>query len=74
MISLSRIISAEETTVMSSAKLNSYGGNLKKLSEANARDDQLQVIRRNRFKASLVDDPLRSSADITHAIEISRRK
>ena len=58
---------------MKSATLKSYGGNLKKIAEATARDGQMLIIRNNRFKASLVDDPLRSSPDLVRAIEISRK-
>ena len=58
---------------MNSARLKSYGCNLKKIAEANARDDQMQIIRNNRFKASLVDDPLQSSPDLVRAIEASRK-
>lgn len=59
---------------MESARLKNYGGNLKKIAEANARDDQRQVLRNSKFKASLVDDPLESNPDIVRAIEISRQK
>lgn len=58
---------------MSSARLDRYGGNLKRIAKANARDDQMQMIRSNRFRASLVDDPLRSSPDLIQAIEASRK-
>lgn len=58
---------------MSSARLNRYGSHIKKIAEATARDGQMQVIRNNRFKASLVDDPLRSSPDLVRAIELSRQ-
>lgn len=58
---------------MSSASLKSYGGNLKKIAEANSRGDQMQVIINNRFKASLVDDPLRSNPELKRAIEQSRK-
>ncbi len=59
---------------MDSAKLKSYGKNIKRIAEANARDDQLKVVRNNRFKASLVDDPLRSSPHLVRAIEKSRKR
>ena len=58
---------------MQSPRLTSYGSNMKKIAEAAARDDQMQTIRNNRFKASLVDDPLRASPDLVRAIEHSRR-
>lgn len=58
---------------MTSARLNSYGCNLKKIAEANARDDQFQIIRNSRFKASLVSDPLQSRPDLVGAIEASRK-
>ncbi|MGI9477973.1 MAG: hypothetical protein ACR2PI_14830 [Hyphomicrobiaceae bacterium] len=58
---------------MKSASLNNYGDNLKKIAKANARDDQMSVIRNNRFKASLVEDPLRPTPDLVHAIEASRK-
>jgi len=59
---------------MKSASLKSYSGNLKKIAKANARDDQMQIIRTNRFKASLVEDPLRSNPDLVSVIEASREK
>ena len=58
---------------MSSASLKTYGGHLKKIAEASARGDQMQVIINNRFKASLVDDPLRSNPKLVQTIEESRK-
>lgn len=58
---------------MSSASLKNYGGNLKKIADANARGEQMQVIINNRFKASLVDDPLRSNPEVARSIEQSRK-
>ncbi len=58
---------------MKTANLESYGGNLKKIAKANARDDQMEVIRNSRFKASLVEDPLRTNHDLVHVIEASRK-
>ncbi len=58
---------------MSSARLTSYVGNLKKIAEANARDHQFQIIHNDRFKASLVDDPLRSSPELVRTIDASRK-
>ena len=58
---------------MSSARLDNYGCNMKRIAEANARDDQFQLLRNSRFKASLVDDPLRPSPDLVHVIEASRK-
>ena len=58
---------------MSSARLEKYGSNMKRIAEANARDDQFQLLRNSRFKASIVDDPLRQSPDLVHVIEASRK-
>ncbi|MFT7577882.1 MAG: hypothetical protein ACI9XZ_004285 [Alphaproteobacteria bacterium] len=57
---------------MKPTAVKNYGSNLKKIAEANARDDQMQAIRTTQFKASLVDDPLRASPDLVRAIENSR--
>ena len=59
---------------MKPTAVKNYGSNLKKIAEANARDDQMQVIRTSRFKASLVDDPLQASPNLVRAIENSRNK
>ena len=64
---------AKDVFDMSSARLTSYSCNLKRIAEANARDDQFQIIHNNRFKASLVDDPLRSSPELVRTIEASRK-
>ena len=58
---------------MKSASLESYGGNLKKIAKANARDGQMEVIRSSRFRASLVADPLRTSHDLVSVIEGARK-
>ena len=58
---------------MNSARLKSYGCDLKKIAEANARDDQFQIIRNSQFKASLVDDPLQPNPDLVRTIEASRK-
>jgi hypothetical protein len=58
---------------MKSAMLSMYGSNLKKLANATARDDQMQVIRNSQFKASLVDDPLGArSSNLVHVFETAR--
>lgn len=57
---------------MKSIGLDNYGRNLKKIAKATERDNQMQVIRSSRFKASLIDDPLQSSPDLVRAIEKSR--
>jgi hypothetical protein len=59
---------------MNSSRLKSYGSNLKRIAEADARDSQRQVIRSNNFKASLVDDPLRSGPDLVGTIESIRQR
>jgi hypothetical protein len=59
---------------MNSSGLKSYGSNLKKIAEADARDGQRQVIRSSTFKASLVDDPLRSNSDLVGTIEAIRQR
>jgi hypothetical protein len=59
---------------MKSAMLLMYGNNLKKLAEANSRDNQMQVIRNTQFKASLVDDPLGTQSNLVHIFEASRHR
>lgn len=58
---------------MSSVRLKSYSSNFKKIAEANERDGQMQLIRKSRFKASLVDNPLESNPDIVRAVNESRK-
>lgn len=57
---------------MSSARLDSYGRHIKKAADANSREEQRRLIRQARFKASLVEDPLRPSHDIVRAIDVAR--
>jgi hypothetical protein len=58
---------------MSPKRLDNYGNHIKKIAKANGREGQIKIIRKNRFKASLVDDPLASNPDLTKAIENSRK-
>lgn len=58
---------------MSSVRLKSYSSNFKKIAEANARDGQMQLIRKSRFKASLVDNPLESNPEMVRAVKESRK-
>lgn len=58
-----------KATAMKSANLNRYGSHLKKIAKANSREEQMDAIRRRKFRASLVDDPLGASDDISYAIE-----
>lgn len=63
---------AMKAVKMKSMGLNSYGRNLKKIAKAKERSNQMQIIQTSRFKASIVDDPLRPSPDLVHVIEKSR--
>lgn len=59
---------------MKSANLNKYGNNLKKIAQANSREEQMDAIRRTKFRASLVENPLSSADDISYAIEAARKR
>lgn len=59
---------------MKSVHLDRYRSHLKKVAEARARNEQLDAVRRQRFRASLVDDPLAPSEDIAEAIDRARRR
>jgi hypothetical protein len=64
---------ARGNEAMSSKRLGSYGEHIKKIADAAGRNDQIEIIRKSRFKASLVDDPLDSNPDLAKAIENSRK-
>ena len=64
----------QEAFAMKSANLNRYGSHLKKIAKATSRDEQMDAIRRKKFRASLVDDPLCSSDDISRSIEAARTR
>lgn len=59
---------------MKSVHLDRYRSHLKKVAEAQSRNEQLDAVRRQRFRASLVDDPLAPSEDIAEAIDRARRR
>lgn len=57
---------------MCSSRLDKYGDQIKRVTAASAREEQRKVLRESRFRASLVDNPLKPANDIVRAIEIAR--
>ncbi len=54
---------------MTSANLNRYSSHIWKIAKAASRDEQLDAIRRKKFRASLVNNPLSEDDDISGSIE-----
>lgn len=59
---------------MKSVNLNRYSSHLQKIAKAASRDEQMDAIRRKKFRASLVDDPLSERDDISSSIEAARTR
>ena len=59
---------------MKSGALKSYSSNLKKIAEAAQRDEQMRVARNGKFKASLVDDPLKTDSCLVDVYKKARQR
>lgn len=59
---------------MKSVNLNRYSSHLQKIAKAASREEQMDAIRRKKFRASLVNNPLSESDDITSVIETARAR
>ena len=57
---------------MKSSVLKSYSSNMKKVAKAAEREERMRVARAGKFKASLVDDPLKTDACLVDAYEAAR--
>jgi hypothetical protein len=59
---------------MKSVQLNRYREHLQKMAEAQSREEQIDAIRSQKFRASVVSDPLSPHDDIAGAIDILRTR
>lgn len=59
---------------MTSVHMNKYHRHLQKMAETQAREERLALIRRQKFRASIVSDPMAPQDDIANALEILRTK